>query len=139
MLYQIGPEFETFTPGAVWSDTRLGTANLARFSKVALVTDIPWMQGAIRVFAPLVPGEVRVFADRELAAAKAWIAEDEAKDGGQSEGGEGGALDRAQPRSRISRAFWRCQSRLASVARLSASFLPLAMPSCSLALPRSLK
>ena len=44
-----------------------------------------------------------------------------------------------QPRSRISRAFCRCQSRLASVARLSASFLPLAIPSWSLALPRSLK
>ena len=48
VLYQVGPEFESFTPGAVWSDTRLGTANLARFSKVALVTDIPWMQSATR-------------------------------------------------------------------------------------------
>ena len=87
VIYQVGPEFESFTPGAVWSDTRFGTANLARFSKVALVTDIPWMKNATRIFAPLVPGEIRVFADRELAAAKAWIAEDAAKE--VSEGGEG--------------------------------------------------
>ncbi len=75
VIYEIGPEFETFTPGAVWSDTRLGTMNLTRFSKVALVTDIPWMRGATHVFAPLVPGEIRVFGIQELDAAKDWIAE----------------------------------------------------------------
>lgn len=75
LLYQVGPEFETFTPGALWSDTRLGTANLARFSKVALVTDIPWMRGAVQLFAPIVPGEVRVFRNREMEEAKAWIAD----------------------------------------------------------------
>ena len=82
ILYRIGPEFESFTAGALWSDTRLGTANLTRFSKVALVTDIPWMRGAVRVFAPIVPAEVRVFGDKELDAAKAWIAAEEAKDAG---------------------------------------------------------
>ena len=82
ILYRIGPEFESFTAGALWSDTRLGTANLTRFSKVALVTDIPWMRGAVRVFAPIMPAEVRVFGDKELDAAKAWIAAEEAKDAG---------------------------------------------------------
>ena len=75
VLYRIGPEFETFTPGALWSDARLGTANLTRFSKVALVTDISWMRGAVRVFAPLTPAEVAVFRDEELEAAKGWLAE----------------------------------------------------------------
>jgi hypothetical protein len=73
-LVQVGPEFESFTAGAVWEDTKFGTANLARFSKVALVSDIGWMQSATRIFAPLVPGEVRVFPEKDLAAAKAWIA-----------------------------------------------------------------
>ncbi|HET9067912.1 MAG TPA: STAS/SEC14 domain-containing protein [Amaricoccus sp.] len=74
VLVQVGPEFESFTAGAVWEDTKFGTANLARFSKVALVSDIGWMQSATRIFAPLVPGEVRVFPEKDLAAAKAWIA-----------------------------------------------------------------
>ena len=74
MLYGIGPEFEAFTAGALWSDTRLGVTNLTRFSKVAVVTDIAWMRGALRIFAPLVPAEVHVFRDAELDEAKAWIA-----------------------------------------------------------------
>lgn len=75
VLYEIGPEFQSFTAGAVWSDTRLGAANLSRFSRIALVTDIAWMRGAAQLFAPVVSGEVRVFRDRELEAAKAWLAE----------------------------------------------------------------
>ena len=74
VLYQVGPEFETFTAGAIWNDARLGVTNLTRFSKVAVVTDIDWMRGATRVFAPLIPADVHVFRNRELDAAKAWIA-----------------------------------------------------------------
>ena len=83
ILYRIGPEFESFTAGALWSDTRLGTANLTRFSKVALVTDIPWMRGAVRVFAPhRARPRCGSSRDKELDAAKAWIAAEEAKDAG---------------------------------------------------------
>lgn len=74
LIYQVGPEFETLTAGAVWNDTRLGVTNLTSFSKVALVTDIDWMRGATRVFAPLIPADIHVFRNRELEAAKAWIA-----------------------------------------------------------------
>ncbi len=74
VLYQIGPEFEAITAGAIWNDTRLGVTKLTRFSKIAVVTDINWMRGATRVFAPLIPADIHVFRNRELAAAKAWIA-----------------------------------------------------------------
>ena len=33
------------------------------------------MRGAAKLFAPVVSGEVRVFRDKELEAAKAWVAE----------------------------------------------------------------
>ena len=49
------------------------------------------------------------------------------------------ARPRAQPLSRIRRAFCRFQSRLAASARLSCSFLPWARASRSLARPRGLK
>ena len=73
VLYRVPAAFG-FTPGALWSDTRLGVTRLTRFSKVAVVTDIDWVRGAARVFAPLIPAEVHVFRDRELEDAKTWLA-----------------------------------------------------------------
>ena len=142
MLYRIGPEFETFTPGALWSDTRLGDGE-----------PHPLQQGGAGHRHPLDARRACGSSPRSCPA-RSGSSRDRELDGGQGldarEGRRqaeiGSARHRtetatacAQPRSRISRAFWRCQSRLASVARLSASFLPLAMPSWSLALPRSLK
>ena len=74
LLYRIGPEFERFSAGAMWHDAGLGLQHLTDFRRVALVTDVDWIARAARLFAPLMPGEVQVFPDRDLAAAKAWIA-----------------------------------------------------------------
>src|SRR3990170_7890471 len=49
------------------------------------------------------------------------------------------AVRHLQPLSRMRRPFWRSQSRFFSVSRLSCSFLPLARPSSTLAIPRALK
>lgn len=78
LIYRVGPEFEAMTPGAVWSDTRVGVMHLSQFAKIAVVSDLDWIRHATRIFAPLVSGQVHVFADRELQAAKAWIAADTA-------------------------------------------------------------
>jgi hypothetical protein len=76
LLYRIGPEFESFTAGAVWSDALVGLRHMTDFSRVAVVSDIGWIRHAVRAFAPLIPAEIHVFADKELEAAKAWIATD---------------------------------------------------------------
>lgn len=73
LLYRIGPEFAAFTAGAVWSDTKVGLTHLREFSKVAVVSDIEWIRHAVRLFAPLMPGQVHVFGEGELGEAKAWI------------------------------------------------------------------
>ena len=57
----------------MWSDARIGIKHLTRFSRVAVVSDVPWIRHAVRLFAPMMPAEVDVFADGELEAAKAWI------------------------------------------------------------------
>lgn len=75
-LYRIGPEFERFTAGAVWNDALVGLRHLTDFSRVAVVSDIGWIRHAVRAFAPLIPAEIHVFADKELEAAKTWIATD---------------------------------------------------------------
>ena len=75
LLYLIGPEFKSFTPGAVWSDARVGIMHLTQFSKIAVVSDLDWIRHGTRVFAPLIPGHVHVFAEAGLEDARAWIAE----------------------------------------------------------------
>ncbi len=74
LLYRIGPEFEAFTPGAVWSDALIGVKHLTGFSRVAVVSDVGWIRHAVRAFAPLMPAEVHVFGDDALTEAKAWVA-----------------------------------------------------------------
>jgi hypothetical protein len=76
LVYRIGPEFESFTAGAVWNDALVGLRHLAEFSRVAVVSDVGWIRHAVRAFAPLIPAEIHVFPDKELEAAKAWIATD---------------------------------------------------------------
>ncbi len=81
LIYRIGPEFTSFTPGAVWSDARVGVMHLAQFSKIAVVSDVDWINHATRAFAPLIPGDVHVFPAARLEEAKAWIDAPEPKEG----------------------------------------------------------
>lgn len=73
LLYQLGPEFESYTPGAMWDDARLGFAHWSAWEKVAVVSDLEWIRTAIRFFAFVLPGEVKVFPNEEFAAAKEWV------------------------------------------------------------------
>ncbi len=73
VLYIIGPEFEGFTAGAAWDDTKLGFSHLSDFARFALVTDVEWIRMAIKLFAPLMGGRMRVFNMAEIDTAKNWI------------------------------------------------------------------
>jgi hypothetical protein len=73
LLIQLGPEFEGYTAGAVWDDAKLGLMHLGDFTRVAIVTDVNGFRAATRLFAPLMKGEVHVFANRELHVAREWI------------------------------------------------------------------
>jgi hypothetical protein len=73
MLAVLGPSFETITAGAMWEDAKLGFGHLSNFSRVAVVTDIPWIRDSVRLFAPLFRNPVRVFSNADRVAAEAWI------------------------------------------------------------------
>lgn len=73
LLYHVTPEFKSFSPGAMWNDARVGMMNFSKFNRIALVADQDWMRNAVRLFAPLIPGEVRVFLEDEMETATAWI------------------------------------------------------------------
>jgi len=74
VLYQLTPAFEGFTAGAVWDDSKLGLAHLKAWERIAVVTDVPWVANAARMFAFLLPGLVKVFSNAEQSDAEKWIA-----------------------------------------------------------------
>jgi hypothetical protein len=78
-LYVI-ENLDEIEPGALWADSKLGFDLVVRhhdaWVRSAIVTDIHWMARATRLFAWMIPGEVRVFPLAELEQAKAWIARD---------------------------------------------------------------
>lgn len=75
MLYVIGPEFTGFDLGALVDDSLFGMRHSHDFTKIAVVTDLPWLKTAVAMFRPFLHGEARVFSLTGLDAAKAWIVE----------------------------------------------------------------
>jgi hypothetical protein len=76
-LYLI-EDLDEIEPSALWADSKLGFDLAVRhhdaWERSAIVTDIPWMAHATKLFAWMIPGEARVFPVAELAQAKAWVA-----------------------------------------------------------------
>jgi hypothetical protein len=75
LLYELGDEFEGYTGGAAWEDAKIGMKHLTSFERVAIVTDIDWVEKTIKAFGFVLPGEVRVFDDDDLEEARAWVCE----------------------------------------------------------------
>jgi hypothetical protein len=78
MVFAIGPDFEKFELGALAQDTKagltLGIGHLHAWKRTAIVTDVDWIAKALRMFAWMTPGEVRLYELDRLEDAKAWVA-----------------------------------------------------------------
>jgi len=74
LLYQLGPEFDGFTPGGAWEDARLGLGALRLFDGCAIVSDVGWVRESARLVGFVLPCPVRVFENRARADAVAWLA-----------------------------------------------------------------
>jgi SpoIIAA-like len=72
-LYHLGKAFDGFEAAAAWDDTKLGLKHFASWEKMALVSDVDWIRGAIKIFGLAMPGHVRVFHNSELPEARRWI------------------------------------------------------------------
>jgi len=75
LLYVIGDEFKGYTGGAAWEDAKIGMKHLTSFERVAVVTDVDWIESMVKAFGFAFPGEVRVFDDDDLDEARRWISE----------------------------------------------------------------
>ena len=65
VLCQLTPDFEDFTTGSMWDDAKLGLAHLKAWERIAVLTDVHWLANAMRMFAFLLPGLVKVFSNEE--------------------------------------------------------------------------
>ena len=73
LLCSIGEDFDGFTLGAMWADTRFGLRYFRKISKLALVSDITWVRGIAKIVSFLLPHPVRIFNDADISGAKSWI------------------------------------------------------------------
>lgn len=72
-LYHIGESFTKFESGALWDDARIGFKHLRSWDRIGVVTDVEWIRTAVKVFAFLLPGSVRLFQNAAIAEARSWI------------------------------------------------------------------
>jgi hypothetical protein len=74
LLYVVGDDFDSYSPGAVWADTKLWAGHPRAWKRVAIVSDADWLENGVKAFGWLVPGEVKVFETDDLDDAKEWLA-----------------------------------------------------------------
>lgn len=76
VLYAIGPGLH-MEPGALWEDIKLeldlGIRHRELWERTAVVTDLDWLWHAFSLFSWMVPGEMHLFHEREVQAAKTWL------------------------------------------------------------------
>lgn len=75
LLYVLGDDFDGYSGGAMWEDTKIGMSHLSKWEKIAIVTDHKAYQDGIKAFGWMIPGEVKVFAVADLTNAEAWTAQ----------------------------------------------------------------
>jgi hypothetical protein len=74
VVYVLGDEFEGYTMGAGWEDTKLGLGHLGKWERLAVVSDRDWVHHTIGALRWMMPGDVEVFPTAELDAAIEWAA-----------------------------------------------------------------
>ncbi len=72
-LVVLDDDYATYSGDAAWEDTKFDLKHLRDFTRIALVTDIDWMVKTAKLFAPILPYDVKTFPVAELDEAKSWI------------------------------------------------------------------
>ncbi|MFB6439853.1 STAS/SEC14 domain-containing protein [Streptomyces sp. NPDC056411] len=74
VLCDVGPEFRSVTPGAVWEDLKVGPGAMRLCDGCAVVSDAGWIRATTRTVRFLMPCPVCVFGTREREEALRWLA-----------------------------------------------------------------
>ncbi|MGP7995843.1 MAG: STAS/SEC14 domain-containing protein [Streptosporangiaceae bacterium] len=67
------PEFSGMSGGALWEDLKVGTGHLRAWQRIALVTDIHWMDQMTTLFGTMAPGQIKRFPLARRDQAIAWL------------------------------------------------------------------
>ena len=72
------PDFDGLAHEAWMEDVKTGLGvelkNRSAWKRFAVVTGVDWIAKSMRLFAWMIPGEVKVFEMDELDVAKSWVA-----------------------------------------------------------------
>ena len=72
ILYQLNKDFTHYELGAYLEDAKVSWHTFS-FEKVAVVSDVHWINDSVNVFKFIIPVQVKVFGNNELEKAKEWI------------------------------------------------------------------
>jgi hypothetical protein len=76
LLYLIGTAAREVEGDAMSADTGFRVRHATSYERVAVVSHEDWIRPALRALSFLLPGKARGFRVRDLAEAKAWLAQD---------------------------------------------------------------
>jgi hypothetical protein len=68
------PEFKGMSGSAVWQDLKVGIEHFRAWKRIAVVTDIEWVDHLTWLFGWMMPGETKVFPMSNREDAIAWVA-----------------------------------------------------------------
>jgi len=74
ILYQTSRDFSHLTYGAYLEDAKV-TWHITSIEKVAVVSDVHWINDSIKIFRFIIPTSVKLFSNDELDEARAWVSE----------------------------------------------------------------
>ena len=74
IVYLMGPEFVGYATGAYWEDTKMGLGHLGSWERIAVVTDVEWVEHLVSGFSWMVPGDLRRFPVDDHDEAIRWAA-----------------------------------------------------------------
>ncbi|MDN5309807.1 MAG: hypothetical protein PWP14_1201 [Methanolobus sp.] len=74
-LYYLDKDFDKFTGQAMLEDAKAATQYFTSFEKIAVVSNVDWINSAMEIFKYVIPGPVRTYSNEELDKAKEWISE----------------------------------------------------------------
>ena len=73
LFYQFAPEFTGMDARGMWEDTKLDLSHWRGWGQIAIVADDRAIRFGARMAAWVLRRPVRVFANAEAAAARAWV------------------------------------------------------------------
>jgi hypothetical protein len=72
-LCLIDEDFQGMELGAMWDDAKFGLQHRKEFDKMAVVAPARWMAVLVKLFSPIMSGELRTFPREQLQDAWDWV------------------------------------------------------------------